>query len=187
MIDPVLLLFAGVFVLVILREMTPRHLQVLHTAGSLELLPDPRRWQLDLGTVGLGLVAGILILIAPPTDERNRPFGSIFVGLMVLRALWQLGGSWWRLPVRIDRGQNLVQSGPRTIGHADEVIQVEFTGQRRTPVALVFPAERGQWRWNVPGVPAADAGEIGRAIADYLGVPFRNAGRGSAPRSPGVA
>jgi hypothetical protein len=129
-----------------------------------------------MGTVALGLVAALVVGLAPRSEER--PFGSFFVALMVLRALWQLGGSWWRFPVRFDRGRNVVQSGRRTIGPANSVIQVEFTGQRRAPLALVFPAERGQWRWAVPGVPAAEVGEIGRAIADFLGVPFRSVNRG---------
>jgi hypothetical protein len=171
MIDPVLVLFSGVFVLVVLREMTPRRLEVVQTDRALQLQPNSRRIRLDLGTVLLGIAAGIAVVLSPSAD---RPFGAFFVGLMVVRAAWQLGGSWWRFPIRIDRVLNQVQSGRQTIGPANNVIQVEFTGRRRSPVALVLPAERGQWRWPVPGVPASQAGELGRVIADYLEVPFRN-------------
>jgi hypothetical protein len=146
----------------------PRHPILKHERGQLALRPPPRR--LFAESIGLlAMLLGVVCLIFFLASAKIV-LGVVLVGILGLRLAWLVQRRWQAARVVFDRGADSIRHGPIQIGRASQATVVHVTGEPAPAVAVfIRGATNG---WSVPGVDAAHAPQIGRAIADYLGVPL---------------
>ena len=149
----------------------PHHPLLREARGQLALSPPPSRL-LGETTGILGLLLGAAVVFALLASARLLP-GMLLAGLLILRLGWLAWRKWHKARVVFDRSADCIRQGPIQIGRASEATVVHVTGERAPALALYLRDETGESApWVVPGVYGAHAPEVGRAIADYLGVPL---------------
>jgi hypothetical protein len=161
------LLLLAVLVISMVSFFLPRHPLVTHARGQLALHPPPRRlFAESIGLVAMLLgVVYVLFLLA----HARIVLGVVLAALVGLRLAWLVQRRWQATRVVFDRGADSIRHGPVQIGRASQATVVHVTGE---PAALAVFIRGVADGWSVPGVDGAHAPEIGRAIADYLGVPL---------------
>ena len=165
------LVLLGVMLLSVVHFLLPRHPLLSHQRGRLALRPSAARlFGSSLGTFGLlvGMVC-LLFLLA----SMRLLVGVVLAALLVLRLTWMLWRRWRATPVVFDRPGDSIRLGRQQIGRASQATVVHVTGEA-TPALAIYLRSDGQESsaWAVPGVDGPHASSVGRAIADYLGVPL---------------
>jgi len=165
------LLLLAVLLLSMVHFFLPRHPLIKEERGQLALRPAPRRlFGESMGLLGLLLgVAYLVILLA----SAKIILGVVVATLAGLRLFWLVGRRWHASRVVFDRQADSIRQGPVQIGRTSQATVVHVTGESAPALALFM---RGDFDdstgWPVPGVDGAHAPRVGRAIADYLGVPL---------------
>lgn len=165
------LLLLAVLLLSMVHFFLPRHPLLEQDDGQLALRPPPRRLfgeSIGLLSMLLGVV-WLLFLLA----SAKILLGVILAGLLALRLSWLVGRKWQAARVVFDRRADSIRQGPVQIGRASRATVVHVTGKPAPALAVFIRGEaEDSSGWPVPGVDRAHAPTIGRAIADYLGVPL---------------
>jgi hypothetical protein len=149
----------------------PRHPLLKHERGQLALRPPLRRlFGESIGLLGLLLgVAYLLLLLA----NAKIIVGVLLTTLVGLRLAWLIRRRWEAARVVFDRGADSIRQGSLQIGRASQTTVVHVTGDTAPALALyIRGATEDSRAWSVPGVDRTHAPHVGRAIADYLGVPL---------------
>jgi hypothetical protein len=165
------LVLVAVLALAIVHFFLPRHPLLQHERGQLALNPPPRQlFGESIGLLSLLLgVAYLLILLA----SAKIVLGVVLAVLVALRLSWLVRRRWNATRVVFDRGTDSIRQGPIQIGRASQATVVHVTGEPAPALALFLRGGADDSAgWSVPGVDGAHAPQVGRAIADYLGVPL---------------
>jgi hypothetical protein len=156
----------------VLRAVLPRRVQVRRQdAGAFELQRPMGRRVLEVGRLLFWIA--ILLLVFVASLMTDFLIGVLVCGAGIVALVWRVADRIWRSEVVINRMQNEVRYGGRREGRTSDVRAVVLQPHWREPLALMF-REYGQpeRRWMIPGADPATAENVGRDIADYLGVPL---------------
>ncbi len=165
------LFLLAVLLLSMVHFVLPRHPLLKEDGGQLALRPPARRlFGESIGLLGMLLgVVWLLFLLA----SAKIIVGVALVSLVALRICWLVGRKWRAERVVFDRRADFIRQGPIQIGRASQATVVHVTGEPAPALALfIRDGADESTGWPVPGVDRAHAPTIGRAIADYLGVPL---------------
>jgi hypothetical protein len=165
------LLLVAVLAVSVVSFCLPRHPLLKHEHGKLALHPPLRRlFGESIGLVGLLLgVVYVAILLA----TAKIVIGLVLAALVGLRLCWLIRRRWQAARVVFDRGEDSIRHGPIEIGRASNTTVVHVTGEPEPALALFIRGSADDSTgWPVPGVDRGHAPGVGRAIADYLGVPL---------------
>jgi hypothetical protein len=149
----------------------PRHPLLKHERGQLALRPPLRRlFGESIGLLGLLLGVAWLVLLLATT---KMVIGVVLASLVGLRLVWLIRRRWEAARVVFDRGADSIRQGSIQIGRTSQATVVHVTGEPTPALALyIRGASEDSTGWSVPGVDRTHAPRVGRAIADYLGVPL---------------
>ena len=161
----------AVLVISMIHFFLPRHPRLHEERGQLALRPPLPRL-LGESTGVLVLLLGVVYLLFFLASIRLL-LGVVIAALVLLRLSWLLWRRWRTARIVFDRRADFIRQGRVQIGRASEATVVHVTGESAPALALFIRHGGGDSSpWPVPGVDGAHAEGVGRAIADYLGVPL---------------
>jgi hypothetical protein len=160
-----------VLLLAVVHALLPRTPLLRLERGRLSLRP-PLHGLLGESIVPILVVFAAAYLFALLLSVRALP-GAALVGLVMSWLGLRVWRQWRTASVVFDRSADCIRHGPRQIGRVSQAASVNVAGEGAPALELLLrDTSDTPTLWTVPGVDDVHAPTVGRAIAEYLGVPF---------------